>query len=136
MASTGINNGTLTKVNVGGTVIDNLVSNTITMGRETYDITTKGSSGWRDLAYGKGFGTISGNGFFAEDATYNFKDLFAILSAKTESTIQYGSDVAGDEEYSFTGIMTNLSRTAPVEDVETFDVTFESDGAITEAVAV
>lgn len=136
MATTGAGNGTLTKIEVGAVVINNLTVNSISIGRETFVVTTKDSAGWRALEFGVGSGTITGSGIFAEDAVFNFKDLFALISAKTKAVILSGSAVVGDEEYSFSGLITNITRTDPLEDASTFDFTFESDGAVTEAVAV
>lgn len=133
MPTTGAGNGTLTKIEAGGTVINNLTVNSISIGRETFVVTTKDDLGWRALEGGVGSGTITGSGIFAEDAVYGFSDLFALISARTKSIITSGSAVVGDLEYSFSGLITNLTRTDPLEDASTFDFTFESDGAVTEA---
>lgn len=136
MPTTGAGNGTLTKIEVAGVVINNLTVNSISIGRETFVVTTKDSAGWRALESGVGSGTITGSGIFAEDAVFNFKDLFALISARTKSVITSGSAVVGDEEYSFSGLLTNLTRTDPLEDASTFDFTFESDGAVSEVAQI
>ena len=74
---------------------------------------------------------IGGEGYFAEDAAYNYKQLYALKGST--ATILYGSAVAGDEEYSGTGILTQLERTAPNKDGnETFRFEFQITGGTSE----
>lgn len=133
MATTGAGNGTLTKLEFGGTVINNLTVNSFSASRETFDVTTKDSSGDTAREFGKGSATITGSGVFAEDAVFGFADLFALYKNRTKGVITSGSAVVGDLEYAFSGLLTSLTRTDPLEDASTFDFTFESDGAVTEA---
>lgn len=136
MATTGAGNGTLTKLEVGGVVINNLTVNDENFISETFNSTTKDSAGFMNKEYGLRSGTMTGSGIFAEDAVFNFKDLFVLYTARTKSTITSGSAVVGDEEYSFSGLLTSLTRGHPLEDASTFDFTFESDGAITETAQI
>ena len=133
MASTGILNGTLCKIQVGGTTIAHLTSNGVSMAHATRDASTKDSAGYKESLEGQMSWTMSGEGFFAEDATYGFEDLQTAWSARTLLTITYTTDVSGDQEYSGSAYITQLDRTDGNEESSTFSVSFEGTGAITKS---
>lgn len=136
MATAGILNGTVGLIAVGGTVISHLTSTDISFEMSTRDATSKDSGGDKDVLEGlKSFGG-SASGFFAEDATFGFTDLFTSYTARTSLTILWASTTAGDVSYSGSAYITSLSRTDPTEESSTFEVTFEGTGAVTAGVVV
>ena len=73
MASTGILNGTIAKIQVAGVTVAHLTSNSLTFDMATRDASTKDSAGWKESLEGQRSFSGSGEGFFAEDATYGFR---------------------------------------------------------------
>lgn len=136
-ANTGINDGGISRIEVAGTAITHLINCSLNLSEDLMDVTTKGSTaGWKASLPGIKSGTISGEAYFAEDATKSFDDLFVLWEAGTSATILYGSGNTGDEEISGTGYISSLSRTAPnTGDNESYTVEFTLTGAIATAVA-
>jgi TP901-1 family phage major tail protein len=136
MPSTGILNGTLAKIQVGGVVVAHLTSNSLQIDHSVRDASTKDSAGWKDSLEGQKAFSGSGEGYFAEDASYGFEDLWDALIARNQVTVTWTTDVTGDMEYSGSCYITSLSRTDGLEESSTFSVSFDGTGAITKAAVV
>ena len=63
MGSLGILNGTLAKIQVGGTTIAHLTSNSLTFDMSTRDASTKDSAGWKEALEGQKSFSGSAEGF-------------------------------------------------------------------------
>jgi TP901-1 family phage major tail protein len=134
MAQTvGILNGTLAKIEVGGTVIAHLTSNGISVSHSTRDASSKGSGGAKESLEGQTSWSISGEGLFAEDASYGYEDLWDAWLARTKLTITYSDAVADDIEYSGDAYITSLDRTDGMEESVTFSVSLEGTGVLAKA---
>jgi len=133
MPSTGILNGTLAKIQVAGTTIAHLTSNSLTFDMSTRDASTKDSSGWKESLEGQKSFSGSAEGFFAEDATYGYEDLYDVFAARTLVVVTWSTDVTGDIEYSGSCYITSLEKTDGLEESSTFSVSFEGTGAVTKA---
>ena len=136
MASTGILNGTLAKIQVGGVTVAHLTSNSLTFDHSTRDASTKDSAGWKESLEGQMSFSGSAEGFFAEDATYGFEDLYDAFILRNQVTVTWTTDVVDDVEYSGASYITSLERTDGLEESSTFSVSFEGTGAVTKAVIV
>ena len=133
MPSTGINHGGITNFEVNDVVVDNTFNCYHRLTQATRANTVKSTSGANVYGVGQTDEVIGGEGFFAEDATFNYKDLYALKGGTT--SYLYGSGVVGDEQYSGTGILTQLERTAPNKDGnETFRFEIQITAGTTEAV--
>ena len=133
MPSIGILNGTLAKIQVAGTTIAHLTSNSLTFDMSTREASTKDSSGWKESLEGQKSFSGSAEGFFAEDATYGYEDLFDVFAARTLVVVTWTTDVTGDIEYSGSCYITSLEKTDGLEESSTFSVSFEGTGAVTKA---
>ena len=133
MPSTGILNGTLAKIQVAGTTIAHLTSNSLTFDMSTRDASRKDSNGWKESLEGQKSFSGSAEGFFAEDATYGYEDLFDVFAARTLVTVTWTTDVVGDTQYSGSCYITSLEKTDGLEESSTFSVSFEGTGAVTKA---
>ena len=133
MPSTGILNGTLAKIQVEGTTVAHLTSNSLTLDHSTRDASTKSSNGFKESLEGQISFSGSAEGFFAEDAAYGFEDLYTVWLDRTKVTVTWTTDVSGDMEYSGEAFITSLERTDGLEESSTFSVSFEGTGAITKA---
>jgi predicted secreted protein len=130
MATTTPQNGTAIVLQVGGTTIANLKSNTMNFSRALIDVSNKDSGGWKESIYGQGSGTFDFEGVFVEQTTYGFSNLFTALKNKTNLTARW-KGVAGDMYYEATCLISSLSETAPMEDAVTFSGSLEMTGAPT-----
>jgi stage V sporulation protein G len=104
---------------------------------ETRDITTKDSSGYRELLEGVRSASISVSGLVDDDGAGGAgADLFAVLDGRTTTHIIFGLDAASDDyHYECDAFCTSLEISAGTEDNVTYSATFEVTGAISEVVA-
>lgn len=134
MASAGINNGTLTAlyvfVNNVATKVAHLTNTEFSVEMATRDASTKDSSGWQDILEGQKSWSLSGDGYFAEDAAFGYEDLFDLWTARGKVLVMFSSQVNGDKRYKGQGYITSLSRSAPTEESETFTVSIQGTGTV------
>lgn len=133
MASSGINNGTIISLYVGGVAIAYCTAHKKSLAMALRDASNKGSGGYKESLPGQRSWSIDAEGFFAENASYGYTDLFALYANRTSVAISWSSGVTGDKKYSGTVHMTKLDDDAKNEDSQTFSVTFEGTGALTQA---
>jgi TP901-1 family phage major tail protein len=135
MASTGINNGTLTALYIFvanvPTKVAHLTSTGFSVNMNTRSVTTKDSAGWEEILEGSKSWEMSASGYFAEDTTLGYEELFDYWNGRGKVLVAFTSAVTGDKRYKGLGYITSLSRTAPTEDSETFDVTIQGTSTIT-----
>jgi TP901-1 family phage major tail protein len=129
--TTGVMNGTLMTVTVGGVAIDMQTECSISLSMETRDITSKDSSGFRELLEGLRSGSVTFSALHAEDNTYNIDDLFALWNTRASATVNFTTANTGDKEFSATAYLTSFEQSAGTEDNVTISGTFELTGAIT-----
>lgn len=132
--TTGIKNGTLTAIYIGSNKILLCTSHKLDRGMNTRPATSKDSGGNEESLEGLKNWSMSGEAFFAEDATYGFEDLNDAIEARTKVTVKWSSEVAGDVKYSGSAYLTKLSLDSKMEDSETFSFELKGTGAITKAV--
>ena len=115
-----------------GTVVAHSTSHSMEVNKETIDVTSKDSAGWKEMLSGLKSGSMSGEAFFDEAATYGFDDLYAAFIAATEVAIRFSTEVTGDKYYSGNAIITSLSREAGNEEAMTISYSLEITGALAE----
>tara|TARA_R110000822_G_scaffold242165_2_gene371374 strand:- start:28 stop:438 length:411 start_codon:yes stop_codon:yes gene_type:complete len=133
MATTGKANGTLCVIAVGGTDIAYLTSNSLSFEMATRDATTKDSAGNTEILEALRSFSVTGEGYFAEDATYGFEDLYTSYEARTAVTVRYSTGVVGDIYYEGSMFITSLQKTDGLEETSTFSVSLNGTGAVTKA---
>lgn len=133
MASTGVNNGTLTGIYVAGTLVSKGTSHSISIGQDTFDITSKDSNGWKEIKQGLRNWSLSGEFKFAEDSAYGLTDFFALLNARTSLVVKFTTNVSGDKYYSGTTIVTSIEKSSDMEDAESYSISLEGTGALVES---
>lgn len=131
MATTGIVNGTLICVYINGVKVSNLTTNSHSVQMATRDASTKDSGGWKAVLGGQLSWSANCEGYFAEDATLSYEDIWDLLSARTAATVMISSAVSGDIKYYGSAYITNLERTAGLEESVQFTCTLEGTGALT-----
>jgi len=128
-------NGTNLGVYMGGTLIAAATDCSLSLNMETIDITTKDSSGYRELLAGLRSGSISVSGLidYADASNKDVTDLYDAWEGRTELTLKFSSEISGDESYTANGFLTSLEQSGGTEDTATYSATFELTGEVTEA---
>ena len=134
-------NGTVYHLKIGAdgseVAIPDQTEGSISINMETRDITTKDSSGYRELLEGVRSASISVSGLIDDDGAGGAgADLFAVLDGRSTTHIIFGLDAATDDyHYECDAFCTSLEISAGTEDNVTYSATFEVTGAITEVTA-
>lgn len=142
-ASTEVMNATDVIIEISedsGTTFDTIgkcTSVSLSVTRDTRDVTTKDSSAWREVLPGVKSWSMSGEGL----VTYNTEtdvdkpnDLFTLLSNGTQVRLKFGSTTTDEYDYEGDAYLTAYEQDAGTEDNNTFSFTFEGDGSLTQAV--
>ena len=104
---------------------------------DTIDITTKDSSGFRELLGGTKSFSLSADGLMdfnpATAADTEVDELTTQMLARTAVTFTFtlSSTAAGDYFYSCSGFVTSLEISAGTEDAPTYSCSIEGTGALT-----
>jgi len=127
----------------GGTEYKLLHSQNVSLSvnADTIDVSTKDSSGWRDLIGGQKSFSLSADGLYdyspTAGTTTDPSDLVTQMLNRTEVTFTFtygGSLSAGDTYYTGSGLVTSFEVSGGVEDAPTYSVSIEGTGALTQAV--
>ena len=124
-------NGTLLGVYVGSTLVAHATEGSISLSMDTRDVTTKDSSGMRELLEGTKSGSISVSALYAEDAAYGVEDLMTAWANRTALTVKFSTEVSGDHYWSANAYLTSLEVSASTEDNASYSASFELTGAVT-----
>lgn len=133
MATTGVINGTIIAITIGGTKITNQLSASLSV---THDVRTwinKDSAGWEASGAGKKGWEMSGEANLALDAAYGMDDLYDAMIAGTEVSIDWTTGVSGDYHFSGTAQVTKLESAPGVEETTNYSYGFKGNGALTKA---
>jgi len=138
MATANVVNGTLIAIykDVSGTLtkIANATSNDFDVTKDMIDVTNKDSAGWKEFIVGEGGWTMNIDGMFEEDggvSQISWKDIYTDLAAGTAITAVMTSQVSGDIKLSGSAFFSNLTLSAPNNDVTTFTASLQGTGALT-----
>jgi len=134
-------NGTVFLLKIGAdgseVAVPDQTEGSISISMETRDITTKDSSGFRELLESTRSASISISGLVDDDGAGGAgADLFAVLNSRATTNVIFGLDAASDDyHYECDAFVTSLEISAGTEDNVTYSATLEVTGAITEVVA-
>ena len=118
------------------TLVGSATNATLSISNETLDVTTKGSTGNKELIYNTQSATITAEGFVKYDDTQGSQQLRTTALSATDSATymaRFSSGVNGDKEVTFNAIITSFEESAAVNEMATYSITLESTGAITES---
>ena len=119
------------------TLVGSATNATLSISNETLDVTTKSSTGKKELIYNVQSATVTAEGFVKYDDTVGSEELRTVALGATDSATymaRFSSGVTGDKEVSFNAIITSFEESAAVNEMATFSITLESTGAISETV--
>jgi len=131
MATAGKFNGNILEISFGGTVLTHALQHSESHSMSPIDVTTKDSSSQEEVIAGLRGSEISASGYFAEDATYGYEDLYDLYAAGSSVTVLVASTETGDVTYSYTAYVTSLSRTAEMDTAVGFEVSLKPTGTVT-----
>lgn len=134
MASTGKMNGNALGIYFGGTLLTHALSESESHSMSPIDVTTKDSASQEEVIAGLRGSEISCSGYFAEDATYGYDELYVLYAAGTSVTVLVSSAVEADVTFSYTAYITSLSRTAEHDSAIGFECSLKPTGAVAKSV--
>lgn len=133
MATTGKFNGTLIRVDTEYNQLAEMTMHSLTVNGEMIDTTTKSSLGWKDILPGLKDWSVEAEGnVLTGTSDRSNDDLIAWIGTRKRLNIQFYTAIPGDKTYTGSGYVTNVSTSAPLEDVCSFSVSIQGDGPITE----
>jgi TP901-1 family phage major tail protein len=130
MATTGPVNGTDFGVYVGATKVAHATSASISSSMSVRDATSKDSAGNSESLEGMMEWSIEGEGLFALDASYGYKDLHTVLRSRGVVTVRFSSETSGDEYHEGQAFLVDLSADAGLEETMTFSFSFTGTGPL------
>ena len=132
----------------GGTAVKLMHSQNVSlsMNVDTIDISTKDSSGYRDILAGQMSYSLSADGLMdfggvAGDTEVDelFNQMFQVVGGigRTAVTFAFGFTIPATGEYSYSGsgFITSLEISGGTEDAPTYSVSIEGSGALVQTVA-
>jgi hypothetical protein len=128
--TTDVINGTLIGIYIDGTLIAKSTSCELSIQTATRNKTTKESAGWEESAPTLKNWSVTGDFLDAEDSALNFEDLFDKIVNRTGVTMKMSSEVSGDKYYQGSCNVTDLKRSAPMEDNTTGSYTLKGTGVL------
>lgn len=134
MATSGIVDGSLLRITVGGNNIAYATSCTFSRSRSSTDRVHKDlTSGQVEKTLQEATTTVTCEGFFSFDGANNTPDVLnTAFENKTLLSLELTTAVTGDVEWAFSAYCTALEITAEAQEDVTFSATFEVDGAVTQ----
>jgi hypothetical protein len=132
MATTGVLNGTLMAIYVGGTKVATLLTNSISINRPTRSIASKDDATWDAKAINRANWSKSGRAFFKFDAGYGFRNLYAAIVAGAAVTVRSSTAVSGDYYYEGSAFLTEVGADYADNDNSEYSFTLEGTGALSE----
>ena len=125
-------NGTVYLISIAGTALPDQTEGSISLSMETRDITTKDSSGFRELLESTRSGSISVSGL-VDDTTSAVTTLMTHFAARSSFAVKFGVDTGTHDDVfeCAAGFVTSIETSAGTEDNVTYSATIELSGAIT-----
>lgn len=132
-------NGTELGVYIDSTLIAAAQDVSLSLNMETIDITTKDSSGFRELLAGVRSGSMSCSGLidYLDASNKDITDLWTAYETRASLTLKFSkaNETTGELSFGATGFLTSLEQSGGTEDTATYSATFELTGAIDETIA-
>lgn len=126
-------NGTNIAVTLGGTAIAHATECSLSLNQETIEVTTKDSSGMRELIAGLKSGSMSISGLQEVAGSDGVKALAATINTGAIVALVFDQVATNGEKWTANGILTSLELSGGTEDAPTYSASFELTGSITKA---
>jgi predicted secreted protein len=129
-----IKSGTTLLLKNNSVLVEDMVDVSLSISKQTIDVTSKDSAYWRAILAGTRSATISANAFVDHGATEGFDEILSDFNDNTDVTFDISTDVTGDATISGSGIITSIDKTGALDDATRYSFTIEVNGAPTIAV--
>jgi len=126
-------NGTNIAVTLGGTAVAHATECSLSLNQETIEVTTKDSSGMRELIPGLKSGSISISGLQEVAGSAGVKALAGAMNTGAAVALVFDQVETSGEKWTANGILTSLELAGGTEDAPTYSASFELTGTITKA---
>jgi len=111
-------NGTYLKILSDGVTISNLTDVTMDIDGATIDVTTKDSSGWKEILPGLKSAKMSGTALVDNSSTLPPYTILSKLTGGTSCAVIFSDITTGQKSYTATGYYTKFSQKGGVEDAQ------------------
>lgn len=129
--TTGINKNGDYYVLVNTVKFTHLTSCTLTVGKETIDVTSFDSSGWKDFVEGDKEWSVDLEAFFAQDASEGGVQAIVDIIASATVTILFTSEATGDVTYTGSAWPTSIPIVSTKGAGATVSVSYQGTGTLT-----
>lgn len=130
MGTTGIVNGTLMALYVGGVKVAVLTGNGLNLGNPTRETANKDSGNWMTRLPTRGNWSFNGAAFFQFVASGGYLSLFNAKVAKTRVYVEIATKISGDYYFHGYGYIEDLPADFGDDEASTFNVTINGDGEL------
>jgi len=125
-------NGTTIGVYVDGTLVANSTGCTLDISADMIEVTSKDSSGNRQIIPGTRSWTVSGDFLDStSDVNYDIDDFITLVNNRTLVAVRVDDAGTSQRKYTGSGYLSSVSGNFPMEDVATGSFTIEGTGALT-----
>lgn len=132
MASTKLN-GTKIAFYYSGSKVGAATSHSLSIQSDMADVTTKDSSGWKEIIPTLKSFSIDTDALMTYDETTGFEALMDALTTRTLIAFKLSTEITGEEKFYGNCYITSLEQNAPQEDAVTYSASFEGTGTLTRA---
>jgi predicted secreted protein len=131
MATVGTFNGKLIGVYVDGTLIGCATSGTLRVEADQIDATCKDSDSWGAALTGRRSWGMDCDALIKFDATEGLEEAIDYILNETTVVLKFSTEVTGDTYWTGSAIATSVEANAPNNEVASWSVSFEGQGALT-----
>lgn len=131
MATVGTFNGKLIGVYVDGTLIGCATSGTLRVEADQIDATCKDSDSWGAALTGRRSWGMDCDALIKFDATEGLEEAIDYILNETTVVLKFSTEVTGDTYWTGSAIATSVEANGPNNEVASWSVSFEGQGALT-----
>lgn len=130
-----VKNGDVLVLQVGGTQLGALLSNSFNAAADMLDATTKDSSGAKEYISGEYGWGMSFEALYDPSASEGFSEALGYVKAGTSLDVYWGGTTASDPYFNGSAYMSSVDLSGPKNEVASYSGELQGTGAIVEAAA-
>lgn len=130
-----VQNGDVLILQVEGTQVGGLLSNSFNAAADMLDATTKDSSGAKEYIPGEYGWGMSFESLYDPAASEGFSEALGYIKAGTQLTCYWGSTTATEAYWAGEGYMSSVDLSGPKNEVASYSGEIQGSGGITESAA-
>jgi len=130
-----LTNGDVLVIQIGGTQVGALLSNSFNAAADMLEGTSKDSGGAKEYASGEYGWGMSLEAFYDPAATEGFSEALGYLKAGTELDLYWGSSASGGTFYQGAGFISSVDLGGPKNEFSSYSAEVQGSGIIVEGTA-